>query len=447
MAPKTRWLTSTLLILSGLVYVGLGYFTNRANFPQLLGLFILAFGIYFYAIRQNLNLKTGLLAALAFRLMLLFSWPALSDDYFRFIWDGSLVAAGLNPYLKLPSQFLPDINQIDGLTAGLYQNLNSPDYFSVYPPVCQFIFAVSTIISQEDNFTAVLVMRGILMLADLGNIFLIVTLLQRFQKPARLVLLYALNPLVIVELTGNLHFESLMILLTLAGLYYLIRQKIISAGVLFALAIGVKFLPLIFMPFILFKVGWRTFIPFAASIGITLLILFIPFVSTEFFLNLGQSLNLYFQKFEFNASIYYLLRGLGFAYYGYNNIADFGPLLSVSTFAIIMVLAYKTRKLSDNRLPELFLAALSIHFFLATTVHPWYLTTLVAFTVFTPYRYTLMWSGAAVLSYATYQTKAYQENLLLTALEYTVVWLWLMVEIIQWRRSTKSEMNVTLNQV
>lgn len=439
MAPKSSLRVGILLVLSALVYVGLGYFTNRSDFSQLLFLFGVAFASYLWLLRQKLALKTGLLAAIGFRLLLLFAWPALSDDYFRFIWDGSLVAAGLNPFLKLPSQLLPDINLIPGLSTELFRNLNSPHYFSVYPPVCQFIFAFSVWISSGNTWGTILIMKVILLLAELGNIYLILRLLKYYQKPAHLVLVYALNPLVMVELTGNLHFEALLIFFTLASLYLFIHNKIKLAGVAFALAIAVKMLPLLFMPFFLFKLGWRKFIAFSTVIGVTLVIVFTPFLSAELFYNLGHSLGLYFQKFEFNASIYYLFRGLGYMLYGYNNIAQFGPFLSAVTFLGILFLAYKSRRIHDHLIPAFFLLALSIYFFLATTVHPWYLTTLVALAVFTPYRYAIIWSGAAILSYATYQTKTYQENLYLTALEYCLVWGWLIRELIIQRKLERIE--------
>lgn len=423
------------LLISAIAYIILGNFTNRSDFSQLFVLFSFTFASYIWLVRQPISFKIGLLATVAFRLLLFFDWPALSDDFFRFIWDGSLVVNGLNPYLTLPSQILPEVAHIPNLNTTLYHQLNSPHYFTVYPPVCQFIFGLSTWISSGNNWVAVVVMRSILFAAELGNIYLMVKLLNNYRKPVNLVFWYGLNPLVIVELTGNLHFEALMLFFTLLSLYLFTQHKTTQAGVALALAIGVKLLPLLFLPFLFLKLNLNKWFSFGAAISLTLLLLFLPFLSAELFYNIGQSLDLYFQKFEFNASIYYVFRWLGYQAYGYNNIAHFGPLLSVITFLSIMALALISRQAPADKLPVFLMSALTIYFFLATTVHPWYLTTLAAFAVFTPFRFAFLWTWAAVLSYATYQTKAFQENLFLTTLEYGLVWGWLAFEIIKFSKN------------
>lgn len=420
------------ILLSAGAYIGLGYFTERTHFHELIGWFAVAFAVYGWWLHQNISLRTTILAAAGFRLLLLFAWPALSDDYFRFLWDGHLLAAGENPFLHLPDFYVAHPSIIPGLSPALFEQLNSPHYYSVYPPVCQYIFGLSSWLFPENNLGAIIVMRLFLLTAELGSFYLLHQLLIHYRQPARNIGWYALNPLVIVELTGNLHFEALMIFFLLAGLYFLIRENTGLAGVAFGLAVAVKMLPLLFLPLVLARLNWKKFIPFGLIIGLTVALLFLPFMSAELFRNIGHSLGLYFQKFEFNASIYYLLRELGFAIYGYNNISQIGPLLSFITLILIIYLAYQSRR-SPKIMPVYFVVALSIYFFLATTVHPWYISTLAALAVFTPYRYVYVWSGAVLLSYATYQTSAYHENLYLTALEYILVFGWLIGELMRRR--------------
>jgi hypothetical protein len=127
---------------------------------------------------------------------------------------------------------------------------------------------------------------------------------------------------------------------------------------------------------------------------------------------------LYFRSFEFNASVYYLLRAGGYWLTGYNQIARIGPALALGSGAWILLLTFGEKRPTWGTLPAALLLLLTGYYLLATIVHPWYLTPLVALSVFTRYRYTFVWSGLVVLSYAAYQTTAYTEQPGLLALEY-----------------------------
>ena len=132
-----------------------------------------------------------------------------------------------------------------------------------------------------------------------------------------------------------------------------------------------------------------------------------------------SSLSLYFQKFEFNASVYYLVREIGFAVKGYNIIQVAGSYLAVFTFLAILLFAYYSHR--SMSWAKAMLWALVIYLFMATTVHPWYVTPLVALVVFTNYKFPVVWSMAVILSYAGYSQAGYTENIYLVIAEYTVV--------------------------
>ncbi|MBK0402444.1 hypothetical protein I5M27_05570 [Adhaeribacter sp. BT258] len=412
-------LFSLLLLVSALAYLALGYSVPRENFLALTTLFGLLFSIYFYLLRSEISLKTGLTFAFVFRLLLLFSVPALSDDYFRFLWDGRLISAVQNPFLHLPDFYAGNnFQNIPGLNTALYQSLNSPHYFSVYPPVCQFIFALPAFIDPGNNLLGIILMRGFILLAEAGTIWLLLKLIKTVGLEARKVLWYALNPLVIMELTGNLHFEALMIFFSLLAFYFFHQKRYPFSAVALGFAVCSKLLPLIVLPFLFKRLGLKNWSLYCGITGITCLVLFLPFVNPELIAHFSNSLNLYFQKFEFNAGVYYVLREFGWYFYGYNQIANLGPLLSFATFGTVLYLAFREKEPAFSNLPKLFLLALTVHFLLATIVHPWYLTTLVALSVLANSRYAIVWSGLAILSYAAYQTNAHTENPWLLALEY-----------------------------
>ncbi|TGE04106.1 hypothetical protein [Hymenobacter fodinae] len=440
-----HWL---LLLLSAGAYAAVAYTVPRQNFWLLLSWMMVAFGAYAGLWYTRLPLKAGLVAALLLRLIWLPALPPLSDDYHRFRWDGLLVVAGINPYQFRPDEFTlpgrpaqtpaktgladtvsparhPPQHLLSGTVlqqlAAEYPLLNSPHYYSVYPPVCQAIFAGAVRVFPTSAMGFAFLLRLVLLAAELVTVGLLWRLLVAFGLDKHRALLYILNPLVIVELTGNLHFEALVICLLLLTLWLLWRKRVALAGGVLGLAVATKFLPVLVVPLLLRRLCWRRWLLFSATTGATLLLVFGPFLSWELLLNIGKSLNLYFRSFEFNASVYYLLRPLGQWVTGYNEIARIGPALALTTAVGGLLLAAREAHPTWPTLPRTLLLLLTLYYLLATTVHPWYITPLVALSVFSSYRYALVWSGMAVLSYAAYQTLAYTENLWLVALEYVVV--------------------------
>lgn len=410
------------LILSAVFYIILAYAVPRHQFGLLIGLMAGLFLGYAWAIQRpgkEITSRFLFVSAILFRLLLLLAMPQLSDDVYRFVWDGRLLAHGYNPYLYLPSQLLhTPIAATCGLDDELFRQLNSPNYFTVYPPVNQALFGLAAWLSPASLLGNVIWLRIPIILAEIGSLWLLATLLRRLRMPPELALVYGLNPLVILELTGNLHFEAVMIFFTLLAAWLLINHRwAVSAGAL-ALAIGTKLLPLLLLPLILRRLGWKKGVIYCLSTAVLTVALFAPFASLELVRNVFSSINLYFQKFEFNASIYYVLRAIGYWINGYNAIERIGLGLSVTTTLSILWIAFRWRRPSSA---VQVVAILTLYLGFATTVHPWYLTTLVAASVFTGFRYPIIWSALIPLSYFTYYEKPYQENLWGTALEYSIV--------------------------
>ena len=100
--------------------------------------FVGCLGLYYTAV----TVKEMLIIGLLLRLLMLPFFPMLSDDIYRFYWDGSIIWQGINPYAFLPSEIPMEVTQKIG--PEIIAKMNSPDYFSVYPPVAQLIFAVSS---------------------------------------------------------------------------------------------------------------------------------------------------------------------------------------------------------------------------------------------------------------------------------------------------------------
>ena len=148
---------------------------------------------------------------------------------------------------------------------------------------------------------------------------------------------------------------------------------------------------------------------------------FVPFFPPKLFSNYTETIGLWFTNFEFNASIYYIAREIGYYVKGYNIIGIVGKITPIITVLIILFFAlFKTNKKPINLFSNS-LIALSIYFFISTTVHPWYGVNLVFLTLFTRFKFPIIWSYLIVLSYFAYSQMPFKENYILLFIEYTSV--------------------------
>ncbi len=445
--------TYVLFFLSLIIYCLLAFSIERYETTKLLAAFGTLFFSYLWITRtENSNeISFWVYASVLFRVCFLFAIPHLTDDFYRFIWDGRLLAGGYHPFAELPRYYIENKISIEGIDQVLFDKLNSPDYFTIYPPVNQFIFWIVAKLSPSSILGSVLVMRIFILAAEIGSLWLIRKILHYYQLPEKNILLYALNPLVIIELTGNLHFEAVMIFFLLLSFWLLIKNKRTLSAIQFSLAVCVKLLPVILLPLLLIRLGWRKSLAYYSIVGLFCILFFLPLLNMEIVYGFRESIGYYFKKFEFNASIYYLVREWGFWKYGYNIIQTVGVKLAIYCAVAILLYAiwdfiqnskFKTldRKLSTFKLqPTTFqvslltayLFTLCIYFAFATIVHPWYTTTLLALSIFTKFRFPVVWTGLIFLTYSGYTTYGFSENLWLTALEYSIVVSYLGVECLR----------------
>ncbi|WKN41505.1 polyprenol phosphomannose-dependent alpha 1,6 mannosyltransferase MptB [Tunicatimonas pelagia] len=420
---------SSITLLSSIFFIT--YSLQRYETTELLSVYTLAFIAYVGCAlltdsKRSIYLLIGV--AVVGRLILLPAQPNLSDDIYRFVWDGRLLQQNVNPFAYLPSELAngkADSLGID-IDPELYASLNSPDYYTIYPPINQAVFTLAVKLFPNSLTGSTWVIRAILLLAELGTLWLLLQLAKQYRIPPKQILWYALNPLVILEMTGNLHFEALMIFFLLGSVYLLEKQKWIASALLFALAVCTKLLPLMFLPLYLRRLGWQKALMFYTVVGVATLLLFLPLLSSELIAGLQGSIGLYFQKFEFNASLYYIVREIGYYRKGYNIIQTAGSQLAITAFLLIIFYTLLERK---RRIIDSFGWVWLIYLLFALTVHPWYVLPLLALTVLTPYRYAVVWTYFIFLTYAGYTIDGFQENLWLVSLEYSVVLGWLGYEL------------------
>ncbi len=177
---------------------------------------LLAVPGYLIAVRK-LPWRRALALGVGLRLAAVFAFPLLSDDIYRFLWDGELWLVGYNPLdfvpADAPSAFAKTFPE-------LFDLMNSRTYFTVYPPLSQLVFVLAAKLSTGAYWGAV-ALKSLLLLAELG----VITLLFRLDATATKsgARAYLLHPLVIVEVIGNAHFEGFALLGAL-GAYAAVRK-------------------------------------------------------------------------------------------------------------------------------------------------------------------------------------------------------------------------------
>ncbi|WP_452227470.1 mannosyltransferase [Lacinutrix cladophorae] len=450
-----------LLVLSSMLfYFVFAYNLVRTDYMKLLTLYVALFFLFYKLVEHNKN-KIKLLTYIAFlfRVVFILAIPNLSQDFYRFIWDGRMILEGFNPYLYTPESFLINselpIEQAEELYAGM--GMLNGSHFTNYPPLNQLCFIIAGIFTGKSILGSAIVLRLIIIAADFGTLYFGKKLLEKLKLPVHHIFWYILNPFIIIELTGNLHFEGVMLFFLIWSLYLLHINKWKQAAVVFACSVSIKLIPLLFLP-LFFKWFQKTAIPssmvektqnktrtslysgiskliwFYSIVGFTTLLLFLPFYSSEFVNNYAQTVGLWFQNFEFNASVYYIAREIGYWFRGYNEIAIIGKILPALILLFVLYLAFFKKNKTTKQLIQSMLFAFVFYLFLSTTIHPWYISTLLILSIFTNYKFPLVWSFVIILSYLAYiniDKADKSENLYIIALEYIIVFTVFLYETLK----------------
>lgn len=198
---------------------------------------------------------------------------APGDDLWRYQWEGKIQQAGFNPYLQAPDD--PHLDQVREEFPAWYK-INHRDFRAIYPPAAELLFAGLSRISENP-----LLYKLLFIAADLATAAVLLRLIGGASRYAN-ASWYAWNPLVVYCFAGAAHFDSLMILPMLAGVFYLTKFETatasrtkwllaFAASVLFGLAISVKLIPLLLLPLCVFALGFRA-ITLAVSVAIPALL-------------------------------------------------------------------------------------------------------------------------------------------------------------------------------
>lgn len=433
----TYWRLHKIPILLALLSLGFyytfAYHLNRTDFIKLISLVAALFFLCYKLIQfEKWNFKFLLFVGLLFRLIFLFAVPNLSQDFYRFIWDGELVRNFINPYLEVPNTLVVQQDIVIANAQELYSGMSelSAKHFSNYPPLNQLIFGLATLLGGKSILGSLVAMRTIIILSDIGIFYFGRKLLKNLNLSPHLVFWYFLNPLIIVELSGNLHFEGVMLFFFLTSLYLLSLKKWLFAAVLYALSIAVKLIPLMFLPLFIKNLGIKKSALFYMVVLVTSLAIWAPFLSSDFLANYSKTLGLWFSNFEFNAGFYNVVKEIAVRFEAkpWELIKTYGKIIPYTIVGIVTLLTFVRKNQHLPTLISSMLWILTAYYVLAATVHPWYIIFLVLLTIFTEYRFSLVWSFLVFLSYYAYSQSDFKEHLGILSIEYIFVYGFLIFE-------------------
>ncbi len=404
----------TLLLFSLAGYIILTSIDNPAiHFPQYILLIMFISITYFYLVLRILknkakgiwNILIVLLFSFIFRIILINQAPWFSNDVYRYLWDGRVSDAGLNPY-----RYPPEHEQLIELRDGMiYPQINYPEIATVYPPVAQFFFWINF---QFGN--SLVSWKIVLLIMEIFLTLVLFKLIALFKFDSMRIAIYTANPLVITETYLNGHLEILALLFLWLAIYlFHIRREWLSILALIPAFLG-KFLPvLIFLPFLRPKTGKKFLIFGAICAAIVLPFAFSGVIPMSGFFS-------YVNRWSFNGAVFKVITSLLYMFplkvinLGIYNLNDHLESVYINQefyykiIVVIILLIVIIDQLRKSRFSFYPAGIRPLHaamiitgtFLLLTpTLHPWYILWIIPFLVFTPKWSWLVFTFLIQLSY------------------------------------------------
>ncbi len=259
------------LIMVAFVAAGpwiIGRFDYAVFIPGIVasGLLTIAATALVPVVPERLGLIVILGLAVVMRLLIITDEAFLSTDIYRYVWDGRVQAAGINPYLLVPAD--PVLAHLRD--AAIYPNINRADYaVTAYPPVAQAFFLVVTRISES-----LTMMRLAMVACEAVIIAVLIDLLRQMRLPATTVVAWAWHPLVVWEIAQGGHVDALMVALLMVGVWLLVRHRALFGAVILTLAALAKPYAIVAMPAFWRPWDWRV----PAAIAATIVLCYLPYL-------------------------------------------------------------------------------------------------------------------------------------------------------------------------
>ena len=313
--------------------------------------------------------------AVVVRLALLPLAPELSDDVNRYLWDGHVQAAGVNPY-----EHAPDAFEVSGLRTGYHPAINNPSVSTIYPPAAQLVFLLIALAGSS-----VFLMKAVWIGCDLATAWVLArTVRDRGGDEMPVLLLWLWSPLLLVEVAWSGHLESLGLLALALTIRFAGQGRVrgASAGVALAIATLTKFAPAAALPALVRRQGLPAAIGFLATVAL----LYLPYASA------GQAL--FTGLRTYNEHWWFMKGAFGVLEWIAGDPINARRLAAVIVLGVIGWTAWKAMEL-DRAL----LWILGAGMIFTPTLHPWYVLWMLPMAVLRQSRPWLLLSGLAFTGY------------------------------------------------
>ena len=397
-------------------------FTIVCGLHVLLGLALLP------ALSGGLRRRSLLLLALLFvpRLLCLPMHPWLSDDAWRYLWDGGLVLDETNVYLYAPAD-----SALEHLRGEVYDHVDYRDVKTIYPPLAQVGFAAAVLMAQPFGggaFAQFVCLKILLVGSEIFALLLLLRLLRHRRAahaPPSVLGLYLLSPLPVIEFAGQGHLDAWLLppLALLIGIVCAARalkhndkqKHAFKAGAVIGAAALVKVLPVVFT-----VLWWRRLrgvkqkVAMLAGCLICLLLLSAPFFSdVQALVNLRDTVAYYSNVLEFNGVPLYLLKA-GLDLVEAPNYWEWAPnVLSALRMLVVLVLLLRLNVRGRQEMLRAMFWVLCAALLISSKVHTWYFAPLLLLNVLIGFRWLPMFAGLSMLTYAMYAVSPPAEAYLL----------------------------------
>lgn len=388
---------------------------------------MLASGLSVWLALRATSMHAVLGVALALRVLAVPMFPTLSDDVYRYLWDGRLVAAGESPYAHTPDAEALDTFREEADNAVLFERMNSPAVYSVYPPVSQVAFGVA---GWFDHWTSGwYALKALLLLAEAVGILA----LARVLRPSQ-VAMYAWHPLAVLEIAGQGHSEGLLVGAVGVAVWALSRRRHGIASLAVVAAGWTKLFPFVALPALWRRAGWPgrfASLTAAALLGAALL-------PADGWAHVAESLRLYGGSLDFYSAPFLAVKAALYPWLG-----EAGGRVASGALALVWLAAVGRATLRADGSVESDLRVLIVTFvgyaMVTPMLHPWNALGALAVVPLLRRPAAMLWLvGIAPLTYLRYVSvdSAYTAALILGWGGAAVIW-W-----IQSRSSSRSASTV-----
>lgn len=415
-----KYILSFLLLAA---YVVVGYFIQPYNLINTLAIILLLFGIYFYLIfytydKNEVNIL--LWFSILFRAVFLFATPFLSVEYIRFLFDGTLMINGFNPYLFTPANVLASNTEVSiNLFGDFFAVLHDNEKYSMSFPLVQYLKIVPAYFLEINPIISLVLLRLPIFIADFILIKFLVKLLEKLNLSHKGVLIYALNPIVIIGLMANISFISIMLCIFTIGVYYLIQNKWVHALFLISISTISSIFPVLLLPLIFKKIGIIKSIAFIGLTTIILMLVSLPLYQQDIVLQIFENMknNITTSKINF----------------GIANVVDWFTGQSHIIIPVLFLVSLLSISISRARdwisVIKGMMFCVTAFILLSFDVKPHFFAILVLFSVIIQeFNYAIIWSLLAFVNYPIFS----QNDLLnqwIMSVEYSLLLIPFLLEL------------------